>query len=54
MRFLGFNARVRDARLDQILRVVAVQNREIFLVADRLRVQPQNARADGVKRAAPK
>ena len=48
------NLRVGHARLDQILCVVAVEDREIALAAERVRVQPQNPRADGMKRPAPK
>ncbi len=39
MFILLVNLRVGHARLDQILRVVAVKNREIFSIADRIRVQ---------------
>ena len=44
---------LRHARLDQILGVLAVQDGEIALVAEQVRVLAQNAVADGMKRAAP-
>ena len=50
---LRVNLRIEQAGFDQILRVVAVENREIPLVAERLGVQPQNPRADAVKSSAP-
>jgi hypothetical protein len=53
MRAFGFDPRVGDAGLDQILRVVAVQDREIAAVAEQVGVQAQNPGADGMKRAAP-
>ncbi len=48
------NLRVHHARLDQILRVIAVENCEIFFIAGLIGVQAQNPRADGMKRATPK
>ena len=53
MRPFGFDAGIGDAGLDQILRVVAVENREIAPVPEQVGVLAQNPRADGVKRAAP-
>ena len=53
MRAFGLDARVGDAGLDQVLRVVAVENREIAPVTERVGVRAQNPRADGMKRAAP-
>ena len=51
--FFGFDAGVGDAGLDQILRVIAVEDGEIALVPEQIGVLAQNPRADGVKRAAP-
>ena len=53
MRAFRFNFRVGNAGLDQVLRIVAVQDGEIALVAERFGVQAQDPRADGVERAAP-
>ena len=50
---LRVNLRVGEVGLDQILRIIAVKNREVALIAERVRVQPQNPRADGMKRPAP-
>ena len=47
------NFRVGHAGLDQVLRVVAVEDGEVAPEAEDVGVQPQNPRADGVKRAAP-
>ena len=51
---LRVNLRIQQAGLDQILGIVAVEDGEIFLVAERVRVQPQNPCADAVKSSAPK
>ena len=53
VRAFGFDFRIGDAGLDQIFGVVAVQDGEIALVAERFGVQPEDSRADGVKGAAP-
>ena len=53
MRAFRFNPRVGDAGLDQILRVVAVENGEIAPVTEQIGVRAQNPRADGMERAAP-
>ena len=50
----GFDAGIGDAGLDQIPRVIAVENREIALVAKQIGVLAQNPRANGMERAAPK
>ena len=49
----GLDAGLGDAGLDQILRVVAVENREIAPVTEQIGVLAQNPRADGMERAAP-
>ncbi len=54
MRAFGLDAGFGDAGFDQVLRVVAVQNREIAPVPEQLGVRAQDTGADGMERTAPK
>ena len=54
MRSFRFNACGGNAGFDQVLRVVAVENREIAAVTEQVGMETQHTGADGVKCAAPK
>ncbi len=53
MRALRLDAGVGDARLDEVLRIVPIEDGEIAPVSQRFGVGAQDARADGMEGAAP-
>ena len=54
MRAFCFNPGVGDTGLDQILRIVAIEDGEIPAITEQVGVRSQNPRPDGMERATPK